>query len=177
MLTCDCRRGAGVVLALATQGWRPCCCSALIPAQGEMIEVFGRDVACRRDIGPLRRRLAADRDAAWRELRSRGDAAAARRAIGEPRHRVIPDRPSRPWLEHARDLSDPTPSRAGQDDRFEALGKLGMSRAIFVAHSWSGALGAAHRAGSPEAASPASVMLAPVAYLLAGRRRAIQRAH
>lgn len=77
-------------------------------------------------------------------------------------HRVILiDRPGHGWSTRAR-LSDSTPQpQARMID--EALEKLDVSRAVFVAHSWSGAL--ALRIALDHADRVAGlVMLAPVAY-------------
>ena len=55
----------------------------------------------------------------------------------------------------ARGWQDSTPEiQARMID--EALGKLGIDRAVFVVHSWSGALGARMALDHPRAASPAS---------------------
>ena len=69
------------VLALVTQAgvWLA---QRAHPAQGRMVEVAGGD-APRRRYRPARCGRSADRDAAWRKLQSRGDAAAARRTARE----------------------------------------------------------------------------------------------
>ena len=88
-----------------------------------------------------------------------------RRPLGEllsARHRVILiDRPGHGFSTRDR-LTDATPAiQAAMID--EALGKMGSARAIVVAHSWAGALGAAHgarpygapgRAGAARAGDP-----------------------
>jgi pimeloyl-ACP methyl ester carboxylesterase len=77
-------------------------------------------------------------------------------------HRVILiDRPGHGWSTRAR-LQDSTPDiQARMID--EALGKLGIDRAVFVVHSWSGALGA--RLALDHANRVAGlVMLAPVTH-------------
>jgi pimeloyl-ACP methyl ester carboxylesterase len=88
-----------------------------------------------------------------------------RRPLGDmlaKRHRVILiDRPGHGWSTRAR-LSDSTPAiQARMID--EALEKLGVTRAIFVVHSWAGALGARIALDYPERVA-GLVMLAPVAY-------------
>jgi pimeloyl-ACP methyl ester carboxylesterase len=88
-----------------------------------------------------------------------------RQPLGEglaSRHRVILiDRPGHGWSTRA-SLSDSTPAVQGRMID-EALGKLGVSRAIFVVHSWSGALGARIALDYPRRVA-GLVMLAPVAY-------------
>jgi pimeloyl-ACP methyl ester carboxylesterase len=77
-------------------------------------------------------------------------------------HRVILiDRPGHGWSPRA-NLEDSTPAiQARMID--EALEKLGVARAIFVVHSWAGALGARMALDYP-ARTAGLVMLAPVAY-------------
>jgi pimeloyl-ACP methyl ester carboxylesterase len=77
-------------------------------------------------------------------------------------HRVILiDRPGHGWSPRAH-LKDSTPAiQARMID--EALEKLGVGPAIFVVHSWSGALGARMALDYPERVA-GLVMLAPVAY-------------
>ncbi len=78
------------------------------------------------------------------------------------RHRVILiDRPGHGWSTRQR-LSDSTPAiQAAMID--EALGKLGIASAIFVVHSWAGALGAAMALNHPSRVA-GLVMLAPVTH-------------
>jgi pimeloyl-ACP methyl ester carboxylesterase len=77
-------------------------------------------------------------------------------------HRVILiDRPGHGWSTRAR-LEDSTPEIQGRMIA-EALAKLGVSKAIFVVHSWSGALGARMALDDPDRVAGV-VMLAPVAY-------------
>jgi pimeloyl-ACP methyl ester carboxylesterase len=88
-----------------------------------------------------------------------------RRPLGDrlaSRHRVILiDRPGHGWSTRAR-AKDSTPAvQAGMID--EALEKLGIEPAIFVVHSWSGALGA-RMALDYHSRVAGLVMLAPVAY-------------
>lgn len=88
-----------------------------------------------------------------------------RRSVGERLandHRVILiDRPGHGWSTREQ-LSDSTP---GPQARMisEALQKLGIERAIFVVHSWAGALGLRIALDHPGRVA-GLVMLAPVAY-------------
>jgi pimeloyl-ACP methyl ester carboxylesterase len=88
-----------------------------------------------------------------------------RRPLGDllaRHHRVILiDRPGHGWSTRAQ-LSDSTPAIQGQMID-EALEKLGIGKAIFVVHSWAGALGARMALDYPERVG-GLVMLAPVAY-------------
>lgn len=90
---------------------------------------------------------------------------AMRRPLGEllaTTHRVILiDRPGHGWSTRAR-REDSTPEIQARMIE-EALGALGVERALFVVHSWSGALGL--RLALDHAPRVAGlVMLAPVAY-------------
>ena len=71
------------------------------------------------------------------------------------------DRPGHGWSTRARTVDSTPAIQAGMID--EALQKLGVGRAIFVVHSWSGALGARMALDYPERVA-GLVMLAPVAY-------------
>jgi pimeloyl-ACP methyl ester carboxylesterase len=88
-----------------------------------------------------------------------------RRPLGEllaRNHRVILiDRPGHGWSTRA-ELSDSTPEIQGRMIN-QALEKLGVSWAIFVVHSWSGALGARMALDYPGRVAGLA-MLAPVAY-------------
>ena len=88
-----------------------------------------------------------------------------RQPLGErlaKNHRVILiDRPGHGWSTRAR-LEDSTPAIQGRMID-EALEKLGVGRAIFVVHSWAGALGARMALDYPQRVA-GLVMLAPVAY-------------
>ncbi|WP_456683945.1 alpha/beta fold hydrolase [Bradyrhizobium sp. S3.14.4] len=90
-------------------------------------------------------------------------------------HRVILiDRPGHGWSTRMR-RQDSTPQiQARMID--EALRKLGIDRAVFVVHSWSGALGARIALDHPGRVA-GLVMLAPVTHPLARRRRPLQRDH
>ncbi len=148
-----------VVLALATQAG-VLLLQRAYPAQGEMIELSGATLHVV-DIGP--------RDAASPPIVMLHGASSnlevMRQPLGEglaSRHRVILiDRPGHGWSTRA-SLSDSTPAVQGRMID-EALGKLGVSRAIFVVHSWSGALGARIALDYPKRVA-GLVMLAPVAY-------------
>jgi pimeloyl-ACP methyl ester carboxylesterase len=129
------------------------------PPQGRMVEVSGA-VLHVLDIGP--------RDAGLPIVMLHGASSnleVMRRPVGErlaKTHRVILiDRPGHGWSTREQ-LSDSTP---GPQARMiaEALQKLGVERAIFVVHSWSGALGLRIALDHPKVVA-GLVMLAPVAY-------------
>lgn len=130
------------------------------PAQGSMVEVAGGTLHIL-DLGP--------RDAAGPPIVMLHGASSnlevMRQPVGERlarKHRVILiDRPGHGWSTRLR-LEDSTPEIQGRMIE-EALAKLGASRAIFVVHSWSGALGARIALDYPQAVA-GLVMLAPVAY-------------
>ena len=88
-----------------------------------------------------------------------------RQPVGEllsRKHRVILiDRPGHGWSTRAR-LEDSTPEIQARMVE-EALGKLGVTSAILVVHSWAGALGTRIALDYPQAVA-GLVMLAPVAY-------------
>lgn len=129
------------------------------PPQGGMVGVEGATLHVV-DIGP--------RDAGLPIVMLHGASSnleAMRHPLGDmlaENHRVILiDRPGHGWSTRAR-RQDSTPRiQARMID--EALGKLGIDRAIFVVHSWSGALGA--RLALDHASRVAGlVMLAPVTH-------------
>ena len=130
------------------------------PAQGNVIEVSGARLNIL-DIGP--------RDAIGPPLvlihGASSNLEAMRQPLGERlanNHRVILiDRPGHGWSTRARE-SDSTPAAQGRMIA-EALQKLGVGPAIFVVHSWSGALGARMALDYPQTVA-GLVMLAPVAY-------------
>jgi len=130
------------------------------PAQGRMVEVAGGTLHIL-DIG--------QRDAAGPPIVMLHGASSnlevMRQPVGEwlaRKHRVILiDRPGHGWSTRAR-LEDSTPEIQARMIE-EALAKLGVSRAIFVVHSWAGALGARIALDYPQAVA-GLVMLAPVAY-------------
>jgi pimeloyl-ACP methyl ester carboxylesterase len=130
------------------------------PAQGRQIEVNGAKLNVV-EIGP--------RDAAGPAIvmihGASSNLQAMRQPLGERlarEHRVILiDRPGHGWSTRAR-LEDSTPAiQAAMIDA--ALKKLGVGSAIFVVHSWSGALGARMALHHPRRVA-GLVMLAPVLY-------------
>ncbi len=148
-----------VVLALVTQAGVVVLQRAH-PAQGRMIEVAGAtlnvvDIGSRDPAGPpivMIHGASSNLEIMRQPL---GDALAKK-------HRVILiDRPGHGWSTRA-GQGDSTPAIQGRmiDD---ALEKLGVSRAIFVVHSWSGALGARMALDYPQRVA-GLMMLAPVAY-------------
>jgi len=130
------------------------------PAQGRMIEVAGAALHVL-DVGP--------RDTASPPIVMLHGASSnletMRRPLGDllaRQHRVILiDRPGHGRSPRAR-LSDSTPAIQGRMIG-EALEKLGIGNAIFVVHSWAGALGARMALDYPDRVA-GLVMLAPVAY-------------
>ena len=147
-----------VLLALITQAG-VLAVQRTFPPQGRMIEVDGATLHVV-DIGP--------RDAGLPIVMLHGASSnleAMRHPLGDmlaKNHRVILiDRPGHGWSTRAR-REDSTPEiQARMVD--EALGKLGIDRALFVVHSWSGALGA--RLALDHASRVAGlVMLAPVTH-------------
>ena len=130
------------------------------PAQGKVIEVAGASLNIV-DIGP--------RDAGGPPVVMIHGASSNLEIMRQPlgdrlaeKHRVILiDRPGHGWSTRAR-LDDSTPAIQGRMID-EALEKLGVSRAVLVVHSWSGALGARMALDYPQRVA-GLVMLAPVAY-------------
>jgi pimeloyl-ACP methyl ester carboxylesterase len=147
------------VLALITQAG-VLVLQRAFPANGNMIEVAGATLNVV-DIGP--------RDAAGPPIVMLHGASSNLEVMRQPLgdrlakdHRVILiDRPGHGWSTRARP-EDSTPAIQGRMID-EALGKLGVSSAIFVVHSWSGALGARMALDYPRRVA-GLVMLAPVAY-------------
>jgi pimeloyl-ACP methyl ester carboxylesterase len=147
-----------VLLALVTQAGVAALQRAF-PPQGQMIEVDGATLHVV-DIGA--------RDAGLPIVMLHGASSnleVMRHPLGDllaNNHRVIlVDRPGHGWSTRAR-RQDSTPQiQARMID--QALGKLGVDRAVFVVHSWSGALGA--RLALDHASRVAGlVMLAPVTH-------------
>ena len=130
------------------------------PARGRRVAVSGATLHVV-DIGP--------RDAAGPSIVMLHGASAnlevMRQPIGErlaKNHRVILiDRPGHGWSTRAR-LEDSTPEIQGWMIE-EALAKLGLGEAVFVVHSWAGALGLRMALDYPQRVV-GLVMLAPVAY-------------
>jgi pimeloyl-ACP methyl ester carboxylesterase len=147
------------VLALITQAG-VLALKRAYPAQGRMIDVAGAKLNVV-DLGP--------RDAAGPPVvmihGASSNLEVMRRPLGDmlaKNHRVILiDRPGHGWSTRARTVDSTPAIQAGMID--EALEKLGVGRAIFVVHSWSGALGARMALDYPERIA-GLVMLAPVAY-------------
>lgn len=147
------------VLALVTQAG-----VALIerahPAEGRMVEISGATLHVV-DIGP--------RDAAGPPIVMLHGASANLEMMRQPvgaglakTHRVILiDRPGHGWSTRAR-FEDSTPEIQGRMID-EALAKLGVGEAVFVVHSWAGALGLRMALDYPQRVA-GLVMLAPVAY-------------
>ena len=147
-----------VLLALVTQAGIVAV-QRSFPPQGRMVEVEGA-VLHVVDIGP--------RDPGLPIVMLHGASSnleVMRHPLGEllaRDHRVILiDRPGHGWSARAR-RQDSTPEiQARMID--EALAKLGIDRAIFVVHSWSGALGARLALDHPSRVA-GLVMLAPVTH-------------
>jgi pimeloyl-ACP methyl ester carboxylesterase len=147
------------ILALVTQAG-VVVVQRLYPAQGSLIEVAGASLNVL-DLGP--------RDAAGPPIvmihGASSNLEVMRRPLGDrlaENHRVILiDRPGHGWSTRAH-LADSTPAIQGVMID-EALQKLGVGSAIFVVHSWSGALGARMALDHPGRVA-GLVMLAPVAY-------------
>jgi pimeloyl-ACP methyl ester carboxylesterase len=150
--------GALAVLALITQAG-VFAVQRAHPPQGRMIEVSGGTLHVV-DIGP--------RDSGLPIVMLHGASSnleVMRQPVGDrlaKTHRVILiDRPGHGWSTRA-SLADSTPGPQGRMIE-EALQKLGIGKAIFVVHSWSGALGARIALDYP-AVVAGLVMLAPAAY-------------
>jgi len=147
------------VLALITQAG-VLALQRIYPAQGEAVEVAGANLNIV-DIGP--------RDATGLPVvmihGASSNLETMRLPLGEmlaKNHRVILiDRPGHGWSTRA-NLADSTPAIQGEMID-QALEKLGVVRAIFVVHSWAGALGARMALDYPERVA-GLVMLAPVTY-------------
>ena len=130
------------------------------PAQGRMIDVAGATLHVV-ELGP--------RDAAGPPIVMVHGASSNLEVMRQPlgdrlaaTHRVILiDRPGHGWSTRARE-QDSTPAIQGRMID-AALEKLGIGSAIFVVHSWSGALGARMALDYPNRVA-GLVMLAPVAY-------------
>jgi len=134
------------------------------PAQGEMVDVTGATLNVV-DLGP--------RDALGPPIVLIHGASSNLEAMRQPlgdrlagTHRVILiDRPGHGWSTRVRE-DDSTPAIQGRMID-EALEKLGVGPAIFVVHSWAGALGARMALDYPTRVA-GLVMLAPVAYPWSG---------
>jgi pimeloyl-ACP methyl ester carboxylesterase len=148
-----------VILALITQAG-VLALQRAYPAQGRMIEVTGAALHVL-DIGP--------RDSSAPPIVMIHGASSNLEAMRHPlgdllarNHRVILiDRPGHGWSTRTH-LADSTPAIQGKMIE-KAIEKLGVGKAIFVVHSWAGALGAWMALDYPERVA-GLVMLAPVAY-------------
>ncbi|WP_291852767.1 alpha/beta hydrolase [Bradyrhizobium sp.] len=147
------------VLALVTQAG-VLLAQRAYPAKGRMVEVAG-GVLHIVDIGP--------RNAPGPPIVMLHGASSTLEVMRQPvgqrlaeDHRVILiDRPGHGWSTRHH-LDDSTPESQGRMIH-EALARLGVDRAVFVVHSWAGALGARMALDYPRAVA-GLVMLAPVAY-------------
>jgi pimeloyl-ACP methyl ester carboxylesterase len=130
------------------------------PAQGKMVEVSGAKLHVV-ELGP---RAAAGPPIVLIHGAS-SNLQTMRQPLGDllaENHRVILiDRPGHGWSMRAA-LADSTPAIQGKMID-EALEKLGVTSAIFVVHSWAGALGTRLALDYPDRVA-GLVMLAPVAY-------------
>ncbi len=148
-----------VVLALVTQAG-VLRTERAHPAQGRMVAVSGATLHVV-DIGP--------RDASGPPIVMLHGASANLEVMRQPigvrlaktRRVILIDRPGHGWSTRAR-LEDSTPAIQGRMID-EALAKLGVGEAVFVVHSWAGALGARMALDYPQRVA-GLVMLAPVAY-------------
>jgi pimeloyl-ACP methyl ester carboxylesterase len=129
------------------------------PARGRMIEVAGGNLHVV-DIGP--------RGSGPPIVMIHGASSnleVMRQPVGErlarTRRVILIDRPGHGWSTRAR-LEDSTPEIQARMIT-DALAALGVHRAVFVVHSWAGALGARIALDYP-ASVAGLVMLAPVAY-------------
>ena len=130
------------------------------PVQGQAIEVAGAtlnilDIGRRDAAGPpivMIHGASSNLEAMRQPL---GDLLARRQRV------ILIDRPGHGWSTRAR-LEDSTPAIQGRMID-AALETLGIGRAIFVVHSWAGALGALMALDYPRRIA-GLVMLAPVAY-------------
>ena len=149
---------AGLALALATQ------LGALLiqrafPPQGRMIDVAGArlhvvELGPRDAVGPPVVMLHGA-SSNLRAMQPLGD------RIAKARRVILIDRPGHGWSTRAR-VADSTPAIQGRMI-VEALTRLGVERAIVVAHSWAGALALRIALDDPDRVA-GLVLLAPVAY-------------
>ena len=149
---------AGLALALATQIGVQLIQRAF-PPQGRMIEVSGARLQVV-ELGP--------RDAAGAPVVLLHGASSNLRAmqplsdrIAKTRRVILIDRPGHGWSTRAR-VADSTPAIQGRM-LAEVLTRLGIDRAIVVAHSWAGALALRMALDHPDRVAGLA-LLAPVAY-------------
>lgn len=130
------------------------------PARGNLVEVSGG----RLHVVDLGRRDAAGPPIVMLHGAS-SNLEVMRQPVGErlarDRRVILIDRPGHGWSTRDR-LADSTPEIQGRMIT-EAPAKLGVAKAIFVVHSWAGALGARMALDHPQSVA-GLVMLAPVAY-------------
>jgi pimeloyl-ACP methyl ester carboxylesterase len=152
-----------LILALVTQAG-VIVLQRAYPAQGEMVEVSGATL----NVVELGRRDAPGPPIVLIHGAS-SNLEAMRQPLGDRlarKHRVILiDRPGHGWSTRARE-DDSTPVIQSRMIN-AALEKLGIGPAIFVVHSWAGALGARMALDYPTRVA-GLVMLAPVAYPWSG---------
>jgi pimeloyl-ACP methyl ester carboxylesterase len=149
---------AGLTLALATQ-IGVLLIQRAFPSQGRMINVSGARLHVV-ELGP--------RDAAGPPIVMLHGASSNLRAmqllgdhIAKTRRVILIDRPGHGWSTRER-VADSTPAIQSRMI-VEALTRLGVDRAIVVAHSWAGALGVRIALDHPDRVA-GLVLLAPVAY-------------
>ncbi|WGR95462.1 alpha/beta hydrolase [Bradyrhizobium sp. ISRA443] len=150
---------AGVGLALATQVG-VLLIQRAFPPQGRMIEVAGAALHVV-ELGP--------RDAPGPPVVMLHGASSNLRVMQHPlgdrlaatRRVILIDRPGHGWSTRDR-IADSTPAIQSRTI-MDALAKLGVDRAIIVAHSWAGALGLRMALDDPDRIA-GLVLLAPVAY-------------
>ena len=149
---------AGLALALATQ-IGVVLIQRAFPPQGRMIDVAGARLHVV-ELGP--------RDAAGPPIVMLHGASSNLRAmqplgerIAKTRRVILIDRPGHGWSTRER-VEDSTPAIQGRMI-VETLTRLGVDRAIVVAHSWAGALALRIALDHPDRVA-GLVLLAPVAY-------------
>ncbi|WP_244069504.1 alpha/beta fold hydrolase [Bradyrhizobium sp. Ce-3] len=149
---------AGLALALATQLGVQLIQRAF-PPRGRMVDVAGARLHVV-ELGP--------RDAAGPPVVMLHGASSNLRAmqplgdrIAKTRRVILIDRPGHGWSTRER-VADSTPAIQGRMI-VEALTKIGVDRAIVVAHSWAGALALRMALDHPDRVA-GLVLLAPVAY-------------
>jgi pimeloyl-ACP methyl ester carboxylesterase len=129
------------------------------PPAGRFVEVAGGRLHLL-ELGP------ADAPAVVLLHGASGNLADMRVALGDrlaSRYRVIlVDRPGHGWSDRPGGSADATPARQAALIH-QALERIGVTRAILVGYSWSGALATAYALGYPEAVT-GLVLLAPVTH-------------
>jgi pimeloyl-ACP methyl ester carboxylesterase len=129
------------------------------PPQGRMLDIAGGKLHVV-ELGPR------DAPAVVLVHGASGNLLDMKLALGDrlaSRYRVIlVDRPGHGWSERPHGDEDASPARQAAAIH-EALGKLGIPRAIVVGHSWAGALATAYALAYPSEAA-GLVLLAPVTH-------------